>query len=309
MNRLSSMEFTFLVAIACLCSPIVEALKATGTTSEGAEVPGMGAGGLVKQLLAGMEEVSRKERDVDLQAAVKHEGHSDDGSAHWKYLQTECLQQRQDLVVHRLARESCQNVLEIGGYYTPLPETKYFATEAAKSVELYVNVDPSVLEASSQRLKCNVSEAACANCNVSEAACANCNVSEASCATPTYRVDLPMTLGEFTSMPAAAGVQFDCVVILGAWRTQLGLPMMKTPKAAAFEKVVKAAKLVVVESPEIVELEGLKVARPLLKGQGFTEEKEFLVDCTKDAESKSFTPQKPRLKRHMAFFTHGRQSR
>jgi len=231
---------------------------------------------LAKQLVVGGNEVKGAKRDAAYQATLSEEGHNDQ-TASWKYLQTECLQLRQDWVVHRFANESCQAVLEIGGYLTPLPKTKYFA-EAAMSIALYLNVDPSVQEAGWQLL----------------------NYSEVSHATQTYRVDLPITLEEFTAMPSAADVEFDCVVMLGAWHLQLGNGTGSA--AAAFKHVAKAAGIVVIESPESVHMEGLTIARPLMRELGFSEEPERLVDCTQDNEAKPLASMTGMLKRHMVAF-------
>ena len=233
---------------------------------------------LAKKLVAGANAMEALTRDGAFQAAISHEGHNDVQSASWKYLQTECLQQRQDWVVHRFANESCQQVLEIGGYLTPLPETKYFP-EAAKSIALYLNVDPSVQKAGWQLL----------------------NYSEVSHATKTYRVDLPVTLEEFIAMPSAIGVEFDCIVMLGAWHMQLGNGTDQ--RAAAFAQATKAAKIVVIESPESVNMEGVTLARPLLKGLGFNEGPESLVNCTGDDAAEKLAGMPGMLKRHMVAFT------
>jgi len=67
---------------------------------------------------------SGQQRDAALQESRSHEGMAE--SATWGYLKTSCLQKRQDWVMQRFHDTSCQKVLEIGGYLTPLPKTQVF---------------------------------------------------------------------------------------------------------------------------------------------------------------------------------------
>lgn len=191
-------------------------------------------------------------------------GDGADGDKKFKYLKTKCLKQRAERAAKRFESQNCKAVLEVGGYLTPLPE----AVESkawARDLDLYVDVDPS------------------SDATQKEDSFGNGEFQAAT---------LQVILGEFVkdtlsgqSLHSTMPVEhFDCFLMLGTWRMQVG----DDTKQAALTGALTGVKLAILEYPKSDD-EAQEMAEKAITRAGLEKELEHIVDCSSDEEAKGMT--------------------
>jgi len=208
----------------------------------------------------------------------------------WGYLRHDCMKNRHRKTIAEMADKQCNMILEVGGYLTPLIDfvVPPAAGKDGKSKEekaeqnmapppLYVNVDPSMDEASMEARG------------------------------PTCIMHLPMTLQDFMGDKAKTlREQFNihvsreapqgptCAVLMGLWTPQLSTKKDKAAVAGLFHNSTFGA----IESPND-ELKHFEEGTKLAKSAGQTPYKDDEVDCYEAMDKKT---RKSTAVRQMRFF-------
>eukprot|EP00931_Biecheleriopsis_adriatica_P052977 TRINITY_DN3091_c0_g1_i1.p1 TRINITY_DN3091_c0_g1~~TRINITY_DN3091_c0_g1_i1.p1 ORF type:complete len:343 (-),score=69.75 TRINITY_DN3091_c0_g1_i1:26-1054(-) len=192
------------------------------------------------------------------------------GDVRWKYYLNTCLQQRQDMVAAWMLKNKCENIVEVGGYASPV-NTHVQRQLANLSLELrerrapksYINIDPSALAAK--------------------------DVTEAG----TRTVELPMTVADFQSDTASelrkhldAQLRHPdgyCVAMLGAWSPHV----YSRKDKLALRQLFRNAKILAVSSPSNALGVLNKVRTIAQRSNGLTAEASQKVDCSNALKDES----------------------
>jgi hypothetical protein len=189
------------------------------------------------------------------------EGDDKDDNRHWLYLNTSCMTRRQDFAAVEFERAHCTKVLEIGGYLKPLTASVDFIGGPGH-IELYVNVDPSMLEAVAEERTGKAGKYSFVNA--------------------------PMLLDEWVEVTMEEDgklfgevPEFDCILLLGSYWGHFDSNL----KMWAWEKTIKGAKSVILESPQSVEYKGITLGEPSVLEAGFCLEDDTTFNCQHDPDA------------------------
>merc|ERR1719310_1228726 len=207
-----------------------------------------------------------KIRQLDMSGGGDGSGKEDDNSASkgdsgadkkFQYLGTQCMQERVRWAASVMTDYRCKRILEVGGFRTPLPEA-IKKKKLPKELELYVDVDPSAEETKEEDFGNGIPSA-------------------------TFQLLLDEFRGpEAGGLSPHYGKDFDCFLGLGTSLQNIGDEQSKQ----AYQDALVSSNIAIIEYPFSNKQSMNEQFIPLLDRSGFSEEAEFIVNCSTDKDSK-----------------------